>query len=272
MKKLLWLLLWSSFTLGQVSLGPGRVTGGALTTSVCSISGVPAPILCWPIDEGTGTTYVEAITGNNMTAQNNTWTAVSGFPNKMSFYSGASASNATAANDTLINPLFNGSTAFSVSFWFVDNTPGGCVSGVGTFWSTWTASYVGVGMRDSFSNSCQPVMYIINTLTTNWLITYAAVSGIPINLRDGNLHNLIVTYDGSRTATGVDYYCDNHHLTTSNYSSLLTASSSSGLPITLGSDFVAGTDSLTGAVGGMLIWNSKLTTPQANLVYAAGAF
>lgn len=229
---------------------PGTTTGSPVLWPAQSGSPVyglpsaaqPTQISAWPMNEGSGLTLHD-VSGNSNTATISvagavTWQSNSGIPGTTTLWSGTG--KATATSTTLTN--FDGTKPFSVAVWIkttasVESTFLGTLNPSNNFqgWSLEIASG-GAGVN--------PRLFLINSFSATNLIQ---VDTFSTGTTDGELHYIVATYDGSRTAAGVKIYKDGNSLITTVTTDSLSATTASGLPVTIG----ARADGSTAYVGAM---------------------
>jgi len=172
-------------------------TSGSATTTAATVTTANLTsglVNYWAMNDGTGTTFVDSIAANNLTAGGITWSG--GIPT----FSGAGGVSG-AYTTTQPAPLNNSTTPFTISAWVnLASTTGAYLLA-----NTFEASS-GYEFRIASSafyllifSGGTPVTYVHGPIT---LLT-AGVRG-----------NLIATYDGSGTAAGIKLYINGTQLST----------------------------------------------------------
>lgn len=231
-----------------VGLGGSLANGG----------GLPAAIHFWPMNEGTGSTFFDQIGTINLTAQNISWSSLTGMgPVPVAGFNGTNSSAVASAVSSSLN--FNGTTSFSVAFWI--DTPrtasetffGNFEASGGTFTgfeiTTGGASGIGLGL--------------VNNLNTSDSVFYLDGSTQPTSATF-----LSVSYDGLNTSTSAKLYI-NGVSTALSGSGLVTTNFSSTQPFLVGSRN-DGSNPYQGAMAYMRVWNQVLTPTQVSTLFASG--
>ena len=250
-----------SLSLSQDSTIPLGVTTKQYVDARASLGTLSGLLDSWRMNEGTGLTMYDSISGNPFTIGNvsyGTWGAVSGFPGSVFSWNGTGA--ATSANNALAN--FDGTAPFSVSIW-VRPTSVTCTTGCGLIgdfnstpkgWALW------------INSSGRLEFQIINAYPANALDTVAQSTILATN----TLYNVIVTYDGSKSTAGVVVYINGVAATMSSQVNTLTASAANSSPLLLGQYIPATSSYLTGAMSYAAIYSTKLSSSQALALFSQG--
>jgi hypothetical protein len=183
-------------------------------------------VSAWAMNEGTGLTLHDSSTGGTNTAAINTGASVTWTAN--SIKSGVTSpvwngsGDAIASSTTLTN--FDGTTPFSISIWInpsnnSDATYIGTLNAPGNVYQGWE-----LGLNFGIN----PVFYLINSYVGN---NYLQVTGNSFSINPGNLYYVVVTYDGSRTASGVKIYVNGSVSNSYVDNDSLSASTANGLPV-----------------------------------------
>lgn len=253
---------------GLMLLGSQRATFynqnfNGSNTNPCLVSG-------WPMNEGSGLTSASTPAGNTVTYTNSgtlTWTA-------NAIKSGESApvfsgtGNGLSTNTSLAS--FSNTQPFSVAFWekttsttserFIStlNATGGSFQG-------WAVAFSGTGAASDLW------FYLINTYPTNYLFVRTSSSS---NVGDGNLHYIVVTYNGNSASTngGVAMYIDAVFpvLGLQVNNNTLSATSAGATPVVMGNDYNVTTLGLVGTMGYAEVFNCALTSTQIGNYYSFG--
>jgi Concanavalin A-like lectin/glucanases superfamily len=220
-----------------------------------SASSGPTPVEQWLMNEGSGQTFLTSSgSGDNLDGANITWASVAGFPGSVPVFNGSSTS-ATGVNQT--NTNFTGTTPFSISMWVLVNTLGE----EGTMLSTFDGSDIGyevslngpgttIGLQMNSSNGA---LIILTTTQPS----------------AGVIHNIVATYDGSRTAAGAAIYLDGALQSVSVFSNNLAASIANAQPVIVGARS-NGTEFFSGNMADLRIYNVQLSSTQVSALFAAG--
>ena len=106
-----------------------------------------------------------------------------------------------------------------------------------------------------------------------WISHHVSSNAIEVsgstNIRNTGRHYVVATYDGSQTAVGVKLYVDGTAETVSTTSNNLTLSAATGAALDLGTR-PADSNSMTGILGYVEIYNCVLTSTQVSTYNAAG--
>lgn len=233
----------------------------------------PCLVSAWPMNEGSGTTFNDTAGTNNATVNNIaniTWqhNVVGGglytsFPGLTPKWNGSGVANTTS---TTVNN-FDGSTPFSVSMWM--SYPGAAAdqaimtninpSSPFTGWF-FLKHWTGVALIGRLGFS------LINNSVSNAIgVTQST------NLTDNDIHYVVATYDGSKTAAGVVLYVDGASVATTVTANTLTGSSASSVPTSIGAISTGASPAANNAVtADGEIYNCVLTPTQIATYYAAG--
>lgn len=155
----------------------------------------------------------------------------------------------TIANESQFD--FERTNPFSVACWVKGTNVGNrevIVSKMNTVNTT--------GYCLNFSTGNNLIFRLINTNGTNDInVAYTT------NLRDGNWHHIVVTYDGSSSASGVLFYIDGTLATPTITTNNLSATILNGINVVVGA-FADGTNPITGSIDDVRIWNIVLSLAQ----------
>jgi len=192
--------------------------------------GGPTLVDSWPANDGSGSTFANPTdAGNPATATSVAWTTPTGFPGATATYNGTS-SFAVATNFTHTN--FDGSSPFSVSTWVystddansdyrIVNTLDAAATGI-PGWSLELVGANGLGQN-------QVAFLLSNDIGSN-LIGVFTTTTMTLNA----IHNVCVTYSGSKSASGVKIYIDGTLAGVTVTADSLTGSIASPVPVYLG--------------------------------------
>jgi hypothetical protein len=162
---------------------------GCATTS-CATATITGDIASgllnyWPMNEGTGSSFIDAIAANNLTAAGISWSG--GTPT----FSGASGVSG-AYTTTQPAPLNNASTPFSVSMWVNLTAPDGAYLLSNSYGTT-------PGWQFTITGSGYPIVALVSG---GFPLVVDGSSAVAAGVRQ----NIVFTYDGSRNASGVKIY------------------------------------------------------------------
>lgn len=232
-------------------LWPGQGGGGGTV--------VPAAIHFWPMNEGTGSTFVDHIGTTNLTTTNVTWAVTSGLgASAVAFFNGA-ASAVAATVDATLN--FNGTQPMTVAFWL--NSTGG--STTGSFCGNLVAgtSYAGWEVSDTGAN--EGGLLVVGNVATNQMTANSS----PASIVPGTAVFVVVTYTGNLNVSGVKYYANGSSLTVADTTGTLTSGSTSTQPFIVGARSNS-TNFFNGAMAYLRVWNQVLTQAQISLLFSQG--
>jgi Concanavalin A-like lectin/glucanases superfamily len=212
----------------------------------------------WPANDGSGSTFANPTdAGNPATATAVTFTTPTGFPSAAATYNGTS-SFAVATNFT--NTNFDGAHPFSVSTWVystddansdyrIVNTLDAAATGI-PGWSLELVGANGLGQN-------QVAFLLSNDIGSN-LIGVFTTTTMTLNA----IHNVCVTYSGSKAASGVKIYIDGTLAGVSVTADSLTGSTASPVPVYLGAlKNGAGVNSFKGSMGFTHIYTGIANCP-----------
>jgi len=157
---------------------------------------------------------------------------------------------------------FERTQAFSVELWFKTANTGQQIllskmQSTGNY-AGWEIYYDGTGTNRMFFD-------LSNIATTNHIRVYCS----PSVVADNNWHHLVVTYDGSSNATGVNFYFDGSPKTTGITYNTLTASILTSTPFQL-SGRGNGAMGIVGLLDEVVIYNGVLTSDKVTSRYNSG--
>lgn len=218
------------------------------------------PVSHWRLGESTGPTAVDAMGVNNGTYTgtptfsvtgaivNNTDTAIS--------LSGDSIDGVTVPHSATLD--FERTDKFSFEAWVStsDITTGTktiIVKSIGA------PNYTGYGFAID-GDTGNPMLTLVNIWTSNTL----RVRGV-IDIRDGNWHHVVATYDGTSSASGVKIYVDGVPVALTTVYNSLTATISNTV------DFNIGTQILIGSLDEVAVYNYVLSQYEVQRHYQKGA-
>jgi len=222
----------STITLGSTCTVTSSVTisigGTSLQIPTCS-SNVTL-LESWPANDGSGSTFANPTdAGNPAAATAVTWTTPTGFPSATATYNGTS-SFASATNFT--NTNFDGSLPFSVSTWVYstdDTNPDyrlvTTLDAAATNIPGWSLELVG-----SNGLGQNQVGFLLSSAIGSNLIDVVSSTTLTLNAK----HNICVTYDGGKAASGVKIYIDGTRASATAAADSLTGSIASSVPVYLG--------------------------------------
>lgn len=223
----------------------------------------------WPMDDGSGTALNNPITGNTATvaAGSLTWQANGSLPGLTPLFS--ATAYVVAANHN--NTNFDGTTPFSLSVWLILPVT---YTGTLTPFSTLdtAAGFRGweLQLNPFFTNGAWqwvPLLYLIENYPTNTMAPQA-VAGIV----GAQVHNLIVTYDGGRSAvTSAKFYIDGVAVASTSTNDTLSVSIANAKNLTMG----ARTDGSNPMTAGSVmtrarIWPRALSQSDVTNYFTAG--
>lgn len=214
------------------------------------------------MNEGSGTVFhTGSLTGNNLAATNITWGAVTGFPGTVPTFNG-STSNSVGSNQTATN--FTGATAFSACAWINPTVPlGSFFTLISTVDTTISAS---PGWEMITNSGAGIEVNLFNTVLSGG-------NGISIRtntaISNGVTTQICFTYDGSKTAAGVQIYMAGSAAPLTTLEDNLTGSIVNTVPVHVGArnntTFV-----MSGAIADVRVWNSQLTSGNISTLFSAG--
>ncbi len=221
----------------------------------------------WKMNEGTGLTFNDAVSSNSMTATGITWGSVTGETGSFPQYTYAATSTTTyaiAANNTLTN--FSGSTPFSVSFWMypasaMNNQPATIVSSLNNA----AGNYTGWEISTTGSGYNQIAFFLVNNYPSNALRVQQTTSQFSIL----TLSHVVVTYNGSETAAGVNMYVNGTAVATASSLNVLSSSTANSNPINVGQR-IDHSSGFGGSISYLRIYSAALSSGQVSNIYAQG--
>lgn len=246
----------TSFTVQGSDGTHTHTTGPSITVGNIN-SGL---VECWAMNDGSGSAFADSCgTSNTETLVTGTltWASNAGLPGTTATFS--STAYAVGANQTATN--FDGTTPFSVSVWAkIPNT-----TSTHTFISSLDPATSFRGWELSANTGTGAVeILLVNTVGTN------AVQLQGPTLTAGTLYNLILTYDGTKTAAGTKLYINGTVQSTSTLANNMTGTMANTKAVALGAR-VDGSNSINGLLGYVRIWNRVLSSTDVSNYFAAGA-
>lgn len=232
---------------------PVTENGDAFTNTYAT---VPAAIHFWPMNEGSGSTFVDNIGTTNLTSSNVTYSVTSGMGSTaVAQFNGSSSSAHAAGVDSTLN--FNGTQPMTVCYWSAGATLASATA-IGNLQTTssfqgWEAGYGGSGPEANF--------LVVGAVTTNQLTltnTAASTSGL-----------YCWTYSGSLAPSGLLLYVNGALHSTTTTTATLTSGSTSTSAVYVGSRSNS-TNFYSGSMGYMRVWNQVLTSAQIATLFGLG--
>lgn len=212
-----------------------------------------AYVAWYKMNEGTGTTFVDSIAANNATVTGSgSWVSHT--------YTFNDSGYATAASAGATN--FNGSTPFSFSAWF-----------------DLTGSLSDLVLYSNIENDTtfQGILASFNNNGTNWYFSWQLIdqnSGqiwLTSNIITAPaVHNITVTYDGSKTVAGTLVYLDGTVIPMFTQQSGLTGTSASGYPLSIGGWTYSAANNWVGTIQDIRVFNTVLNQTQITYLYNGG--
>lgn len=226
----------------------------------------PCLVSAWKMDEGSGLTLNDSAGSNTATISGAgavTWTA-NAIKTGVTSPAWTGTGDATSATASLTN--FNGSTPFSVFFWWKSSTLTNNAGFLGN--TTSGPAFTGWVMQEQTGGigGNQFDVILVNNLGTGNFISVQSFGG-PAT---GTLHYFGFSYDGSKTAAGtIPYYDGTPAPPASAPTDALTGSTASGSPLAIGTGF-AGSPNIVGGMGYVAIYNCVVTPTQVATYFARG--
>lgn len=225
---------------------------------------LPGPVQSWPMNDGSGTSFIETIASNNMTFVSSigSWGAVSGFPGVSFTFNGSAAggTGAVASSSTATN--FTNATPFSAFSWIEtsDNSKQQIiVSNAQTSLGTpgWALEIYQGKATAILANSTAADLYILVQGSTT--------------LSSGEVYQLGMTYDGSGEAAGVVLYVNGTAESPTVLEDNLQGNSFAGnAPPQIGWAASYPSVPFIGTIADVRIWNLSLTSAQVAALYTLG--
>lgn len=247
--------LFSSLTAGQVvcvNWATANSTPGGIalsTTGILAIAG-------WAMNEGSGLTLHDSVGSNHATINSGgsiTWQANTGLPGTTPQWNGSGY--ALAASSSLTN--FDGTTPFSASVWTdITHISTAVLMGnidTGSAFKGWELSLQNAAVK----------FFLVNNYPSN------AIDVVQTPAVFAGFFHIVVTYDGSRSASGVKLYMNGASVALTTNVNTLTSSAASGLPVRFGARN-DGSNKLSDAMAFAEIYNFVLTSTQVAAFYASG--
>lgn len=205
---------------------------------------VPAAIHFWPMNEGTGASFVDHIGTNNMTATNVTWAVTSGLGAAAVAQFNGSASAAATFNADM---NFDITSNFSVSFWFNATALGGALIG---------------DVNPSFAG------WSFDTAANLRFITPNGAVGAPSQaVSTGSAIHVVGTYAFSSGNAVISLYVNGVRV--SQTSGAQSGSFASGNPVLVG-NWAASSLFFSGAMAFTRVWNVAINGPQVAKLFSSG--
>jgi hypothetical protein len=231
-------------------------TTPAAITIADAVSGLPEQ---WLMHDGSGLTFADATpNGNTITCPSIAWGT--GTHNPSPTFDGTTSNTCTAAQTAITN--FTGTAPFSVSVWInVASIPTEetFLGNVGPS----SSNFPGWGMAIEPSGAL--AFFLINSDPSSFLQVESSSDPISANTTT----NLIVTYDGSGSTSGVQTFIGGTQTTMNIVANTLSGSTASGLPLQVG-----GSNNLseffTGSMSNLQIFSGVLTSGQITAIQTAG--
>lgn len=158
---------------------------------------------------------------------------------------------------------FTGATAFSFSFWVKSNTNQNAY-----FFGMVDSVSNGAGTGFNWSSALSTAKVRFNFLNTG--STGAVLDSIS-QIKDGNWHHVVVTYDGSTNGTGVKLYIDGSHEATGTGTGNLTGTFHNASDTWVLGAREAGNQPMTGSIDEGGVWSRELSAAEVTSLYNAGA-
>jgi Concanavalin A-like lectin/glucanases superfamily len=217
---------------------------------------IPAAIHFWPMNEGSGSTFVDHIGSTNLTASNVTWSTTSGMGTPaVAQFNGTTSYAAAGSVDSTLN--FNGSQAMTVCYWATNPTPSNATV-IGNLETS--SSYQGweAGLSSNY-----PAFLVVGAVTSNQLTVVGTVQAT------AGAQMYCWTYNGNLSYTGVNLYANGASESTVVNTGTLTSGSTSTSPVFVGARNNS-TNPYGGAIAYLRVWNTALTSGQIAALYALG--
>jgi hypothetical protein len=213
-----------------------------------------SPIHFWPMNEGTGTAFVDHIGTTNFTLTNVAWATFAGLGSAAvaSFLGGGTSYAIANAYDATLD--FNGLQPLSWNAWINVTT-------AGSFFGNLEGNYGG-GWEIGIYLGSTIAAFIAVSSGSSFLMNY-------FNVAPTGGHMLTVTYDGSNTNAGLLIYLDGVLQATSSYAAIATPPVTSAAPCIMGQRY-ADQNYYTGGMAFMRVWSKVLTPTQISAIYAKG--
>jgi hypothetical protein len=216
----------------------------------------------WKLDESSGN--IADATGGGWTGTNvNTVTFSSGKINNGANFASASSQQFTVSSSFTD---LNSNTAFSFSYWMKRTDTSNQFIGTrcnGSAHAQWNI-YVNNGGAGT-PNVAFEISPINNS--SNQLACAATFA----NLQDGNWHHVVITYDGSRSTSGVTIYIDGSSRTVTSITNTLSTNAPTGSSMAIGSRTSTFGSYYDGSLDEFGIWSRALTSGEVTSLYNSGA-
>jgi hypothetical protein len=255
MKALLGGVVIASLSLlgAQWGMGPGPGISHAAGLNPCIVSS-------WPMTDGSGTDLADTSLHSNqldVTSGSLTWASHAGFPGTTPAWS---STQATSHTPSVAN--FNGSTAFSVSAWINPSSVTGEQALLGNLHQTF-------GSFTGWELALEGNTIGFNLISSAPGSDFLGVTGTTTTLSTGSLYYLVVTYDGSKSPSGVKLYVNGTLQTNSVFRNSLSGSTASSLAVFAGAREANGAP-YTGVMAFGEVYNCVVTSTQVSNYYAGG--
>ena len=153
---------------------------------------------------------------------------------------------------------FDGSTPFSISTWvYIDVLATSSIIS-----KSQQSPYPGYGLHFQTDKCCY---FTIGQEVGNWIYLRSGSALLTV----GSWHNIIITYDGSKLASGVNIFINGISQTLVVISDTFTGTSSTALPLEFGRRGT--TWFLNGSIDETAFWNRVLTIDEVTELYNSGA-
>ena len=231
-------------------------------------SGFPNPIAWWLINEGTGSTFIDSVAGNNLTSSGNppsSWESNpgDGLIAPYAVFNTTQSLPMETASGAAFN--FSGTTPFSVSNWVLINTPSATQQILGNLEASPSYSGWEILVNDG---ALQFAIYS-NFSSSLGIGLHTPLNAFPTGI---NTH-IAVTYNGNQDVSGVTIYINGVSQTLTTQLNTLSGNAvSSTSPLLMGGR-VDGTN-LLGVEGAAeqdcRVYDVTLTQAQVTALYTAG--
>lgn len=219
----------------------------------------------WKTIEGSGTSVADSSSsGYNLTVTGATWSgAISPLTNSLVYASGNHSDTSAYAN---LN--FDYTQAFSISTWIAPSTAAEqtVISRLNT-----GSNFIGWEMENPYGAACDGFgasicvgFFLINTYPSNAIEVDGKVA-----LSLGAWNHVVITYDGSHSASGVKFYLNGTQETGSDVAVVydtLTATTVNTEDVRLGSR-LDGSEQYLGDIGATYIYNRVLVQADVTALY-----
>lgn len=177
-------------------------------------------------------------------------------------FTGATSSRIDLLDTSALN--FDSDDQFSVSFWFARDNIG--FSGLGYFFNKQAAN--GEGYSAFFETSFGRILFQLHGEIN--IVDYLEVVAITSGFTDQNWHHAVITYDGSKLASGVKIYTDGNNQTLGVDLDSLTGSTLNSTALTIGNSCSGEGHCVRGNIDELGFWNRVLTQEEVTDLYNGG--